>query len=206
MKARGYCARIAMVIHSLEQALQSIHHESEQQDWDSNVSVKAMKSASAIIDHFNKQKFIMLGLDEIDSDADSSDVVPLSNRMCRLLSITWRADDGTITPSEVSQKHLCDRVGQSYPSFKAVETLRVAESMGYGTVEDTTAINYRSLSYSGNGHMRISLRTARSSLNEPRSQRKHTPDHCKVLKAPLNTSWKQMAHTRAYIHARAQIY
>ena len=108
-KARGYCARIAMVIciHSLKQALQSIHYESEQQDWDSNVSVKAMKSASMIIDHFNKQKFIMLGLDEIDSDADSSDV-PLSIRMCRLLSITWRADDGTITPSEVSQKHLCD--------------------------------------------------------------------------------------------------
>ena len=37
-KARGYCARIAMVIHSLEQALQSIHHEYEQQNWDSNVS------------------------------------------------------------------------------------------------------------------------------------------------------------------------
>ena len=144
--ARGYCARIAMVIHSVEQALQSIrHHESEQQDWNTNVSVKAMKLASAINDHFNKQKFIMLGLDEINSDADSFDGVPLSNRMCRLLSITWKADDGTITPSEVNQKHLCERVGQSYPCSKALETLRVAESMGYGTVEDTTAINNRKL-------------------------------------------------------------
>ena len=76
----------------------------------------------------------MLGLDKIDSDADSSDV-PLSNRMCRLLSITWRADDGTITPSEVSQKHLCE----------ALRQWRQAESMGYATAEDTTAINNRKL-------------------------------------------------------------
>ena len=140
-KARGYCARIAMVIHSLEQALQSIHHEYEQQNWDSNVSIKATKSASAIIDHFNKQKFILLGVDEIDS-GDSSGAA-LFYRMSRLLSITWKAGDGTITPSEVSQKHLCERVGQSYPCSKALETLREAESMGYGIVEDTTALNNR---------------------------------------------------------------
>ncbi|MCG8624264.1 MAG: hypothetical protein MJE68_20005 [Proteobacteria bacterium] len=110
-KARGYCARIAMVIHSLEQAPQSISHdESEQEDWDSKVSIKAAKSASAIIHHLNKQKFIMLGVDETDPDADSysSQTGALSNKMCRLLSITRKADDGMITPSEVSQKHLCE--------------------------------------------------------------------------------------------------
>ena len=143
-KARGYCARIAMVIHSLEQTLQSIYHdESDFEDWDSKVSVKAAKSASAIIHHLNKQKFIMLGVDETDPDANSSQTGALSNRMCRLLSITWKADDGTITPSEVTQKHLCERVGQSYPYSKAMGTLREAESMGYGTVEDTTAHNKR---------------------------------------------------------------
>ena len=143
-KARGYCARIAMVIHSLEQALQSISYdESEQEDWDSKVSVKAAKSASAIIHHLNKQKFITLGVDETDPDADSSQTGALSNKMYRLLSITWKTDDGTITPSEVSQKHLCERVGQSYPCTKAIKTLREAESMGYGTVEDTTTHNKR---------------------------------------------------------------
>lgn len=85
----------------------------------------------------------MLGVDETDPDADSSQTGALSNRMCQLLSITWKADDGTITPSEVSQKHLCERVGQSYPCSKAMETLREAESMGFGTVDDTTAHNKR---------------------------------------------------------------
>ena len=90
------------MIHSLEQALQSISHDkSGQDDWDSKVSVKATKSASAIIHHLNKQKFIILGVEETDPDADSSQTGALS------------------------------------------KTLREAESVGYGTVEDTTTHNRR---------------------------------------------------------------
>ena len=62
-KARGYCARIAMVIHSLEQALESIATSSPTPHWDCNVSHQAIKAASMITEHFNQQKFIMLGID-----------------------------------------------------------------------------------------------------------------------------------------------
>ena len=131
-KSRGYCARIAMVIHALEQALEKVCcQQSPSQRWNSRVSLKATKAASAITDHLNKQKFIMLGVDETSTSL-------LSSRMCRLLSATWKTSDGIITPSEVSQKHLCERVGQAYPTYKALELLREAESLGYGTVGETT--------------------------------------------------------------------
>ena len=51
-EARGYCARITMVIHSLEQALENISQQpqsSQPQLWESRVSSKAIKAASAII-------------------------------------------------------------------------------------------------------------------------------------------------------------
>ena len=40
----------------------------------------------------------------------------MSSRMCRFLSASGKTDDGTITPSEVSQQHLCETVGQTYPT------------------------------------------------------------------------------------------
>ena len=49
-----------MVIHSLEQTLLHIRQAPDQQlQWYLNVSVKAVKAATAII---NQQKFIMLGV------------------------------------------------------------------------------------------------------------------------------------------------
>jgi hypothetical protein len=160
-KTRGYCARIAMVIHSLELALESIRcDELEQQDWDSRVSVKAIKSASAITDHLNKQKFIMLGVDVTDPDGDSSQTGALTNRTCRLLSITWKADHGTITPSEVSQKHLCERVGQSYPSSKAMEKLSRWDMEPLKTPQPR--MNEKSPSFA-KGFSRISQTTVRNS-------------------------------------------
>lgn len=138
-KARGYTARISMVIHCLEQALHSISHSSDSQNWDCKVSLKAVKAASAIIDHFNKQKFIMLGIDDGVDSINST----LSSRMSRLLTLSWKSSDGTITPSEISQKHLSEKVGQSYPCSKALELLRDAESLGFGKVEESVSHNNR---------------------------------------------------------------
>ena len=66
--------------------------------------------------------------------------VTLSSCMSWLLCASWKSDNGRSQP-EVSQKHICETVGQSYPSAKAVELLKAAESMGFGTLEDTTAPN-----------------------------------------------------------------
>ena len=91
------------------------------------MSLKAVKAASAIINHFIKQKHIMIG---VDADASTQPCF-LSSKMCRLLSATWKTTDGTI-------KHLSERVGQSYPVNKALEMLREAESLGFGTVSETS--------------------------------------------------------------------
>ena len=64
-KARGYCARIAMVVHSLDQALRRMNPSNavsnESAEWESKVSGKCMEAAVHITAHLNNQKMIMLG-------------------------------------------------------------------------------------------------------------------------------------------------
>jgi len=78
-KARGYCTRIAMVIHSLELALELLNSQTssplsspEPSGWDTSISTQAVKAASTIIHHFSNQKFIMLGLADDCSDTSMS--------------------------------------------------------------------------------------------------------------------------------------
>ena len=128
-KARGYCARIAMVIHSLELALEllsilkHLHHCLHQNH---QLGIQMVRAASAIIHHFNNHKFIMLGLADDCSDTSES---LLSNRMTRLLTMNCKSDSDIITPSEVSQKHISERVGVSHPTSKAIEILEEGWAM-----------------------------------------------------------------------------
>ena len=154
-KARGYCARIDMVIHALEQALQQLDRsdldtsaDDVQPDWECRVTPKAVKAAPEIISHFNQQKFIMLGLNlDTDSEEDNSgSSISLPKKIVRLLSTTWRSNDGCITPSEVCQKHISERVGHSYPSSKAVDLLVEVESLRYGEMQEITTSNRRKVS------------------------------------------------------------
>ena len=85
----------------------------------------------------------------------------LSPRISRL-SATWKAN-GSITPSEVSQKHLWGWL--SYPSTKAVELLKEAEWMGFGGQQLQTSEKFVS---SGNILIAISLRNAKPNLNGQR--------------------------------------
>ena len=70
-----------------------------------------MNSAAAIIQHLNTQKIIMLGVDGVSES--SADATALSNRVVRLLMMESRSSDGIIYPSEVAQKHISEKVGQS---------------------------------------------------------------------------------------------
>ena len=65
-----------------------------------------VQTASAIIHHFNHHKFIIVGL----SNGESLFQATLSASF----SVSWKTSNRTITPSEVSQKHLCEKVGQSH--------------------------------------------------------------------------------------------
>ena len=99
--------------------------------WESAVTSRAVQAAAAIIHHLNGQKFIMLGIqDDVTAEEDKY----LSKKMIRLLSAEWRSRDGTVTPAEVSQKHICEKVGLSYPTSKALEIMRQAETLGYGEI------------------------------------------------------------------------
>ncbi len=92
-KARGYLARIAMIVHCLDQAIVNTYSD-ECPPWSTNASPKSVEAAICIIKHFNCQKFIALGFP--DGDVTSPTKPAVSNRLARLLSIhgleKWRRD------------------------------------------------------------------------------------------------------------------
>ena len=57
--------------------------------------------------------------------------------------MSCKSGDGTITPSEVSQKHISERIGGSYPIAKAMEVLEEAQKLGFGTLQDSVTPNKR---------------------------------------------------------------
>ena len=67
--------------------------------------------------------------------------------MVRLFTMTCKNSNGKITPSEVSQKHISERVGGSYPTSKAIETLEEAVKLGYGTMDATVTPNNRTVKH-----------------------------------------------------------
>ena len=112
-KARGYTAHLSMVLHCLEQAVssQTFDYTASQSLWDLEITAKAVNSAAAILQHLNTQKIIMLGVDGVSEP--SAGATALSNRVVRLLMTESRSSDGIIYPSEVAQKHISEKVGQS---------------------------------------------------------------------------------------------
>ncbi len=64
VKARGYLARLAMILHALEQAIQSNSSGEEEETlvWDTQVTESSVLAAEAIIQHLNTQKEIMMGI------------------------------------------------------------------------------------------------------------------------------------------------
>ena len=68
----------------------------------------------------------------------SAGATALNNRVVRLLMMESRSSDGIIYPSEVAQKHITEKVGQSYPISKAAE-------LGFGTLETATTTNNRTV-------------------------------------------------------------
>ena len=128
-----------MVIHCLKQALQLID-SMRTTPCNNNISFEAVQAATTVIMHFIQQKFIVLG---IDVESSTTDV--LSNRMVRLLTTPSKNGNGILTPSLLSQKHISERVGGSYPTSKAIEMLEEAETLGYGFFENVTTPNKRTI-------------------------------------------------------------
>ena len=142
-KARGYTARLSMVLHCLEQATSRVINDTASQPaWDLEITTQAVNSAAAIIQHLNTQKLIMFSTGEVES---FSGATALTNRMVRLLMMESKSADGIIYPSEVAQKHISEKVGQSYPISKAIDLMTEAAEMGFGTLETTQTTNNRTV-------------------------------------------------------------
>lgn len=142
-KARGYAARIAMIIHTLEQALHHVNHPSEETSWQTAISSDSVKAASVIIKHFNNQKLIMLG--QLENEREGiDDGGTIQKRVARMLTMGTKNGDGVITPSDISQKHISEKVGTSYPTSKAIELIEIAVERGFGKAQDYTTPNKRS--------------------------------------------------------------
>ena len=142
-KARGYTARLSMVLHCLKQATSRVINDTASQPaWDLEITTQAVNSAAAIIQHLNTQKLIMLSTGEVES---FSGATALTNRMVRLLMMESKSADGIIYPSEVAQKHISEKVGQSYPISKAIDLMTEAAEMGFGTLETTQTTNNRTV-------------------------------------------------------------
>lgn len=64
-KARGYVARLSMIIHALEQALVIVEGSDTVSApcWTAAIDASAVEAAEAIMHHLNNQKRIMMGLE-----------------------------------------------------------------------------------------------------------------------------------------------
>ena len=138
-KARGYTARLAMVIHALEQALAKIIDGEcdvcPNTSWSVEVSVGCIRAATTIMDYLIEQKLIMMDLTE-QTSAQCENNIPDANRIRKLLALTVEDDDGHISPSKVAQKHICAPMDGKYTVLKAIELFKSASLLGFGeTVE-----------------------------------------------------------------------
>ena len=142
-KARGYTARLAMILFALEQTLTHII-EGEcdvcpNTFWSFDITCSCTTAACTIMDYLIKQKLIIMDVTEVDEHStvhDDNITIPDAKRMRRLLLLQVEDTDGHITPSKVAQKHICAPTDGKYTVVKALELFQSASSMGFGEQVD----------------------------------------------------------------------
>ncbi len=139
-KARGYVARMTMILHCLEQAVQGVL--SGDSGWKNEIEPATVQAAANIIYHLNNQKIILAGKDVAGSGSSCGHVLQ-GERIRKLL--TNIPSDGFISPSVIGHKHVSERVGSSYPVSKAVELMETAATMGFGEFVDFQTSSNRKL-------------------------------------------------------------
>ena len=136
-KARGYTARLAMIIHALEQALAKIIDgecdECPSTLWSVDIPTDCIRASVTIMDYLIEQKLIMMDLIEqtsIHTETDNGTIHD-AHRIRKLLVLPVE-EDGHISPSKVAQKHICAPVDGKYTVHKAIELFQSASSLGFG--------------------------------------------------------------------------
>ena len=147
-KTCGYVARLSMVLFVLEQALTSVL-EGENPDlqcmvWSTTYTEDRVNASASIMDYLIKRKLIMMDTEEIGPSYTTSpgQMVHIADgdRLRRLLTLI-ADDEGHISPSKVSQKHICAPTDGKHSVSKAIELFSTAENLGFGETIEQTSTN-----------------------------------------------------------------
>lgn len=147
-KARGYVARLSMVLFVLEQALESVLEGDNPESpctWSTTITEDCVKAAQ-IMDYLIKQKLIMMDALEIgpsDTTPGQMAHVEEGDRLRRLLTLMTDDEAGHISPSKVAQKHICAPTDGKYSVSKAMDLFSVAKNLGFGETIEQTSTNRR---------------------------------------------------------------
>ena len=130
-EARGFTARLSMVLFALEQAIEFAgeHDEDEGEDsdaeWSNEITQVCVEAATTIMDYLISQKLIMMDLEEVTANTIPSDdmcttPVPQASWLKKLL-LSVEDPQGTISPSNLTRSHICVPVMGKYKVEKAIE-------------------------------------------------------------------------------------
>ena len=142
-KAKGQLARIAMVIHSIESALESVSYEDSQ--WRSQISVDSLETAKVIMDYIIDQKFALM-LPEVKVHSTSSAVnissgIPIIDNNSKYFQKFMMYQGKDIVASDVSRFRLMPPTPtegrNKYPVDQCRSFMRSISDAGFGNIDET---------------------------------------------------------------------
>lgn len=146
-KARGQLARIAMILHSLEQAVELSMNDScssgEESEWNAVVAATSVKRAEEVMKFIIEQKFAMM-LPEVQVGTDTNILTGSSilDENPKYLSKFLTFKNATIQASDVSQFRLMPPTPNSsqsknkYPVEQCKKFMKEVSAAGFGAVKE----------------------------------------------------------------------
>ena len=146
-KARGQLARIAMILHSLEQAVELSMNDScssgEESEWNAVVAATSVKRAEEVMKFIIEQKFAMMQ-PEVQVGADTNILTgsAILDENPKYLSKFLTFKNATIQASDVSQFRLMPPTPNSsqsknkYPVEQCKKFMKEVSAAGFGAVKE----------------------------------------------------------------------
>ncbi len=152
-KAKGQLARVALVLHAMEQAVSScvkLHKDNDSypDEWSFTIQATTVERAVELINHFIQQKFALMPAEEKFEETDPG-LAQLSLEQRKFVSINGTyirklllSKHASLTPSVVSQLRLMPPTTNTetpsktrYPVSEAKRFLSMVVDLGLGTLQ-----------------------------------------------------------------------
>ena len=153
-KAKGQLARVALVLHGLEQAVSmcDLHDGENVEEWSFTIQDSTVNHAVELINHFTEQKFLLMPVEEQFEETDA-DLAQLTSEQAKFVTTNGPyirklvlAKHNILTPSHISQLRLMPPTTNSmapgktrYPVMEAKQFLRNVVDLGLGTIQTVRA-------------------------------------------------------------------